>query len=170
MSGVPEDVQNDLARSEAVWLKLVQYAAAANGTALVLGVTAAAKILNPASTTSVGKLPLVIFALGLLFAGIHLASSMAYYFERSRVKARNEIDRMAKEVEEIRSDTLTTGVIDGRSMDLREKVEAMRSTMDTLDKTIKPGQLGDLRHFQEISIWISYILFFVGVSIALYRL
>lgn len=170
MSGVPDDVQSDLARSEAAWLKLVQYAAVANGTALVLGVTAAAKILNPASTTPIGKLPLVIFALGLLFAGIHVASSMAYYFERSRVKAREETDRIAKELEEMRSDALSKGVIDPRAIDLSERVELMKSTMAALDKTIKPGQISDLRHFQEISIWISYGLFFTGLSIALYRL
>lgn len=166
MSGIPDDIRSELARSEAAWLKLVQYAAVANGTALVLGVTAAAKIVNPASATSVGKLPLVLFALGLLFAGIHIASSMAYYFERSRVKAREKLDRMIKEAEEVRQ----IGLIDTKSKELRDQINDMVNALAELDKIIKPGQLSDLRNFQEIAIFISYILFFAGVGIALYRL
>jgi hypothetical protein len=153
-----------------IWSAIVKYSVSANAAALVLAIGASGRFTQIQPVAIVGKFPIWCFAIGLLFAGFYLISNFVWSMENQLFEVKEKIDDLKSKNDERRSNLLSSGLINRDDADIATKINQMSQDVDSMINLKSKKQLEQLRNIQESLLWISYLMFFVGLFIAIWKI
>lgn len=163
-------IERDLAQSRTAWETIVKYAFTANGTALGLSIGALSKLSGTVPMAQIGKAPLVIFMIGLLFAGLHLLFAYCLGLWSAQDAINIKLKEYLKEHDRIKSEVESNLLINIEFAKLSAQLQGMVLTMNAVKDQFPTVDLAQAKLAAEIMVMLSYVTFFFGTVLVIWRI
>lgn len=171
MAGSSKDTyEKNIERSERSWDTVVRYSFVANGTALGLAIGALSKLSGGAPMPQIGKFPIILFFIGLVFSSFHLVFSYALHIWTARAAVERELGEIAAKRDALRDEMQGLHLINPEFSKRSSEIDDMLASVARLNQADPPVDLKRLTSAAELLIFLSYLAFLAGVSVVISRI
>lgn len=147
--------------------QIAKYATASNAAALTLSLGFLGNEDVVKSIGVFGKISIFIFAIGLIFSGLHQITYYYFKLTAAAVDLEAKICSLRGEAEALAMELLQVGRLN-RMPSLQRLNEVPEEHIDEIKSCASLDSLNFLRGAQEFFLWSSYILFCAGLMISIY--
>lgn len=169
-SDLKASIERDITQSRSTWETIVKYSFAANGTALGLSIGALSKLSGHVPIAQIGKAPLIIFFIGMIFSGFYLLFSYVLHIWSARESIDVKIAELTSERDKAREQLKSDHIISPEFASTSAKLDSLIVAISTINEIDKPANLIDVKTAAEVSIFLSYVCFFIGVVVVIWRI